>query len=335
MLEKCLICQFPAIKEHSQTNRDEFTFDCFRCGTYRVDGLFAAQIGEIEDQQIVANISGWLREHQNELLDIKRLNYLKKLKTPSVAEKGNKILTFLSEKYPMAGMKIDMSVAPLSEFYSNKSKEPRDMTEQLLEKIKNKAPLLSISWTQHHYELQYILEKYLEDSQHFILFEDNNVMITPAGWSHIEQLKKSNPNSELTFVAIEFSDDLLEYCDEYIFEGISLAGYKPERADKKEHNDLIDDKIASLIRQSRFIVADFTNNNRGVYYEAGFARGLGIPVICLCRKNDFESDETRVHFDIQHYDFILWEEENGERLVSRLQSRIEATIGKGNLSRSS
>jgi hypothetical protein len=260
--------------------------------------------------------------------------YLKKLKTPSVAEKGNKILTFLSEKYPMAGMKIEMSVAPLSEFFSKKSKNHLEMNENILEKVKNTAHLLSVSWTQHHHELQYILKKYLEDSQHFILFEGNNVMITPAGWAHVEQMKKSNLNSDLAFVAIEFSKDLLKYCDEYIFEGISLAGYKPERADKKEHNDLIGDKIASLIRQSRFIVADFTNNNRGVYYEAGFARGLGIPVICLCRKEDFESDDSKVHFDIQHYDFLLWEEGKGEMLVLRLQSRIEATIGKGSLNSS-
>jgi hypothetical protein len=74
MLEKCLICQFPADKGHNQTNKDEYSFDCFRCGTYRVDGLFLAQIGEIEDPQIVANISGWLREHQNELLNIQRFN---------------------------------------------------------------------------------------------------------------------------------------------------------------------------------------------------------------------------------------------------------------------
>jgi hypothetical protein len=41
------------------------------------------------------------------------------------------------------------------------------------------------------------------------------------------------------------------------------------------------------------LVADFTGQRGGVYWEAGFAQGLGIPVIRTCK-----SDELwKLHFD--------------------------------------
>jgi len=52
------------------------------------------------------------------------------------------------------------------------------------------------------------------------------------------------------------------------------------------HNEKICDKIVSEIRKSRLLVADFTDNRGGVYFEAGFAMGLSIPVIWMCRASD-------------------------------------------------
>ena len=41
----------------------------------------------------------------------------------------------------------------------------------------------------------------------------------------------------------------------------------------------------------------------GVYYEAGFAQGLGLPVIWTCRKDMIDY----VHFDTRHCAHIDWE----------------------------
>lgn len=54
------------------------------------------------------------------------------------------------------------------------------------------------------------------------------------------------------------------------------------------------------IRRSRFLVADFTHDKKqgargSVYYEAGFAHGLNIPVIFTAR------DGTKPHFDTSAY----------------------------------
>jgi nucleoside 2-deoxyribosyltransferase len=79
-------------------------------------------------------------------------------------------------------------------------------------------------------------------------------------------------------------------------------------------------QIIADIRRSKFLIADFTGHRGGVYFEAGFALGLGLPVIWTCRKEELD----KLHFDIRQYNFIDWETD-GE-LQERLTNRIRATI---------
>lgn len=68
-------------------------------------------------------------------------------------------------------------------------------------------------------------------------------------------------------------------------------------------------------------------NCGGVYYEAGFARGLGIPVISTCSKDTIDD----VHFDISQDNQILWE--TPKELRESLINRIAAVIGDGPLNK--
>ena len=92
------------------------------------------------------------------------------------------------------------------------------------------------------------------------------------------------------------------------------------RIDLKQHINKIDDEIIAEIRNSKFLIADFTGNRGGVYYEAGFAYGLGIPVIWTCKKEDI----SELHFDTRQYNHITWT--NSEDLYIQLVNRIKATI---------
>lgn len=78
----------------------------------------------------------------------------------------------------------------------------------------------------------------------------------------------------------------------------------------------------SEIKNSRFIVADFTEHKHGVYFEAGYALGLGVPVI-WCVRNDHLDD---AHFDTHQYQYILWE--TTDDLENQLFDFICAIIGK-------
>lgn len=85
-------------------------------------------------------------------------------------------------------------------------------------------------------------------------------------------------------------------------------------------NESIFDHIVASIRRSRFLIADLTEASSNVYWEAGFAYGLGMKVIYTCR----ESDKEKVKFNVQHNNIIFWKD--GEDLYEKLKSRIEAVI---------
>jgi nucleoside 2-deoxyribosyltransferase len=95
---------------------------------------------------------------------------------------------------------------------------------------------------------------------------------------------------------------------------------------KKEHINKIDDEIIAEIRRSAFVVADCTGHRQNVYFEAGFAIGLGLRVIWTCRKDQIKD----LHFDIRQYNCIDWK--TPAELAKKLQFRIEALFGQGPLS---
>ncbi len=330
MNDNCPICGSPTDYVDPVQNKDEYDVNCFRCGNYRIDGLFKAQLALgslVKNRTKLANISGWIRSHQNELITGDRLKQLSKLKTLTVSEKSDRLLKYAASRHPIAGEKFDLNVGQLSGILES-IENGKKLSENLIEPAKIVLPLLSVSWSQSSIELGFLLYRYLRDDKKYLIF-DKQTSITPAGWSHLESMNQLNPDSQIAFIAMKFEDDLLDYCDKYFYPGLYAAGYKPERINEYQHNTLVDDEIASLIRQSKFIVADFTGNSNGVYYEVGFARGLNIPIICLCRKNFFENNNNKVHFDLNHYQFILWEKNKGIEVTRALQLRIESTIGKG------
>tara|TARA_R110000744_G_scaffold221860_1_gene340856 strand:- start:371 stop:1183 length:813 start_codon:yes stop_codon:yes gene_type:complete len=153
-----------------------------------------------------------------------------------------------------------------------------------------------------------------------------DLAITLKGHLEVERAN-STPSGDHAFVAMWFAKQMDEVFEKAVDPAVRDCGYIPFRVDRKEHNNKIDDEIIAGIRKSSFLIADFTSEPNkprgGVYYEAGFAQGLGLPVIWTCRL-DLISD---VHFDTRQFNHITWESVSEFR--TKLTNRILATIGKG------
>ena len=150
-------------------------------------------------------------------------------------------------------------------------------------------------------------------------------IITVNGYERVAEQATKRDLSQC-FVAMWFDDSMKQAYEEGIKKAVEACGYTSMKIDEKQHLNKIDDEIIAEIRRSRFVVADFTHDAekgvRGsVYYEAGFAYGLGLPVIYSCHK-DLEKE---LHFDTRQYPHILWEKP--EDLYTRLTERIGAVIG--------
>ncbi len=147
-----------------------------------------------------------------------------------------------------------------------------------------------------------------------------NLRLDLAGWKHLTEISQKELRPNQAFVAMWFHNDLNEVWDNGLKPALEQTNYVPIRIDRTEHNDKIDDRIIAEIRKSGLLIADFTGQRGGVYFEAGFALGLGIPVIWTCRDSDVE----KLHFDTRQYNHIVWA--NSSDLREKLINRIEATL---------
>jgi hypothetical protein len=128
------------------------------------------------------------------------------------------------------------------------------------------------------------------------------------------------------FIAISFSGEAQQIIAA-IKKGISDAGFVPRVISDKEYNGQVVPEIFYEICQSSFVIMDSTYPNYGAYYEAGYAKGVKIPVIFTCRKDVFDSEVNPInkpHFDILQEKHIIWTDEAD--LTSKLKKRIEATM---------
>lgn len=149
---------------------------------------------------------------------------------------------------------------------------------------------------------------------------DIRFVLTPKGWERAESLRMTRPDSRQGFIAMWFDRDMGDALTDGFLPAIRDAGYEPVRVDMSEYNGPIDDRVIAEIRRSKFVVADVTGHRQAVYFEAGFAMALGLPVIFTCRADH----EQGCSFDTRQYNHIFWDSPGDLR--TRLRARIEATV---------
>ncbi len=300
----CPICQHEA-QTSSPNGLDGWHVNCPRCGNYKISRTAAVNLQAplAVSDRLVANASGWISEHQNELISTVTAERLLKLSTPSYEERKRKFLEYLNKHSESLGKKFEIS-KPV--FQS----------------------LVSASWCLDDREINFLISS--AESDALVKHDGNGVSLTAKGYDYLSQLNK-NSESQIGFCAMWFDGSVSHLWDKAIEPAIVSSGYQPLRIDKKEHVNRIDDEIFADIRRSRFVIADFTHGDNGVrggvYFEAGFAQGLGLPVIWTCREDMLAED--KLHFDIRQYNFIVWSENNLDEFCWGLQRRIEAILGRG------
>lgn len=292
-MTKCKICNSPAsVEEHVSHTK----VSCRRCGQYALTSIASKILGQLDHLEAV-KISGWLRENQGATISHEAIPFLKNLRMPTLGQKAEKILRYLAAEFPIPG---DQAI------------------------VREWEELKGVAWIVDDKEVRFLMNDYLFIETGFL--NESGMQISPKGWAHVDSLRQGNSASQVGFIAMWF-DKSVDQTWMAIEEAIRNSGYEPLRIDSKEHNNKIDDEIVAGIRRSKFLVADFTNHRGGVYFEAGLAMGLGLPVIWLCRKDDLE----KTHFDTRQYNHIPWEADKLDELSKALKNRIEATIGRGPL----
>lgn len=289
----CPICESHEASV-SQALNDCKAIRCPQCGSFLI-----SYHAEVNAKRIFERwkVSGWIREFlQQGTLDIETLQAAEESRPPALMHRVERVLRALYKRFP-----------PGFEFSSSDAYE-----------------LVAVGWCRNSGEARYLLEAVLCGELQYVEHRSSGAFrITPKGFLFLEGAFESE--THVGFCAMWFNTDVFPLWVDVIEPAIRSAGYDPLRIDNKEHNGKIDDEIMASIRASRFVVSDFTGNRGGVYYEAGFAHGLGLPVIFMCREGD------ELHFDVRQYNCIFWSSDKLDEARERLKNRILATLGQGPL----
>lgn len=152
-----------------------------------------------------------------------------------------------------------------------------------------------------------------------------SVTLTFPGWQRYEELRKGAPSGRRAFMAMQYGDARFSrIVDDFFRPAVAETGFELRRLDDEPRAGLIDDRLRVEIQSARFLIADLTHRNPGAYWEAGYAEGLGKPVIYTCEGSVFEKGGS--HFDTNHHLHVLWGEDDLAAAVARLKATIRATI---------
>ena len=146
-------------------------------------------------------------------------------------------------------------------------------------------------------------------------------LIVCFSWGIIS-LDQPNKSSKNIFVAFNFKEGLTEIFNTYVKEAIEELGfnYTIVTQDTTTQDKAISDEIIAKLKSSRIVIADFTNHRNSVYFEAGFAMGMKIPIIWTCQ----EGHEGDLSFDTRQYPHLVWKD--GEDLKKQIRDRIQVII---------
>jgi hypothetical protein len=145
-----------------------------------------------------------------------------------------------------------------------------------------------------------------------------------AGWQRYEALKHAQVEGRTAFMAMQFDSEMDRVVKDCFKPAVARTGFELRVLTDGQPAGSIDDQLRVALRTSRFVIADLTHDNNGAYWEAGFAEGLGRPVIYTCRKQKW--DATKSHFDTSHLNTIIWDPENLQDATTRLTATIRATL---------
>lgn len=318
----CPILEAPT-KIADPDGRDGAEIDSARAGgRYFISGTASAMLKSWDEPKKVL-LTSWLVEQRRlgvpcPEITSTTLDDVVKRRPLSVHRRADNLLRYLDAKSDLLGRVV--------KFYALDNSKAREAEYGLLAWTASRQISEVITLGEYCGEEGWIQHRATERagaSQNTL----HELMLRPGGYARLAELDGVNSRSNQAFVAMWFDDSMDATYNEGIAQAIRNAGYEPVRIDRKDHNNKIDDEIIAEIRRSRFLVADFTQGESGarggVYYEAGFAHGLNMPVIFTCHKGAIE----KVHFDTRQYNHIVWE--TPEELRDKLAKRIAATIGDG------
>ncbi len=266
----CLICKGKlANPSKANIRKDAHDFDCPNCGDFSLSGSLASMIRKSTyDERDLAVLSHAVRKAEREngrplvttyFADaVIRQSYL-----PNIEAQLENLVLYLGKSLPEAGATVSLDAANI---------------RAVLGCIRESAAGWLLEQAYDMRLIQGVPHKSLSTA-----FSVRDATLSISGWGEYSKLLSSGTRSKRAFMAMKFGDAELDTVFfDHFKPACDLAGFELLRLDDNPKAGLIDDRLRVDIKLSRFLVADLSHANNGAYWEAGYAEGLGRPVIYTC-----------------------------------------------------
>jgi hypothetical protein len=135
---------------------------------------------------------------------------------------------------------------------------------------------------------------------------------------------RENFEPNLVFVIMSFGGQSMDESYSAIKDECAKLGLKAARADENTGSGFIIKEIVDYIERAEFIVCDLTDERPNVYYELGYAHGVGnqpLNMLLVARVG------TALHFDIMPLRVRFYDSTEHLRTIisSNLQQMMELT----------
>lgn len=306
---KCPICDLPLVENGSSV--DAYQYICIRCGAFQLSGTVKATLeskfsGAEDIKRAVLSHAVRKMQRSTEwpmLNSHSCMQILEQSSLPKPTEQAQNLILWLGQTAEASDSVVIENCEALQAIIGGRKPE-------------------SVYYVASHLA-----------NQNFISYDrTDTAKSTPPlkfqmkfeGWDYYDQLQNESTDSRIVFMAMKFGDQELNSIVENVFRpAVAKTGFELRILTDFPKAGLIDDRLRVEIRRSRFLIADITHSNPGAYWEAGFAEGLGKPVIYTCKKDAFAAGAS--HFDTNHHLTVMWHEDT-KQVAEDLKATIRATL---------
>jgi len=289
---------------------DQRTLQCDVCGIFRVSGSLLASQLHPENPELTkiqrASLSHFIRSNQTPdnpplLMSDWFRTFVSQAKLPNPAIQAENIIRFVGDHLLNSGSKIEN--LPVG-FYAIIGAPNQEFAIELALELEKRGLLTCI------------------DANDDLL----NVGLSLSGWEHYEAEQKGRFSGKYGFIAMKFGDPNLDPFVDNILKPLIKDAISYDLVDLRNvaRAGIIDNIMRAQIRDAAFVLVDLTHDNYGAYWEAGYAEGLGKPVIYLCEKKKFE--EAKTHFDTNHCTTVCWSLEDTASFGSEIIATIRRSL---------
>jgi hypothetical protein len=312
----CLICDSP-VHDEGQESRLRY-YVCPRCGNWDLPGggpsisHLHGKLGDWDARSInlrsrLSHIvrrqqrsdGGWVRVPLDQIESWQLDSLL-----PRPSEQLDQLIIWIGERQPSYAESALLDVPAASAWIGSA--------------ITRRSPGAGVGWLLEQQADRLIL-KHGEERGAPLL------RLTISGWDRFEEMRRGRVASRTVLMAMKFGDDeLTRVVDQCFRPAVKRTGFELRTLADNQPTGLIDDQLRVALRTSRFIISDLTHGNNGAYWEAGFAEGLGHPVLYTCREAEWNAQKS--HFDTNHMNTIIWNVSKLDVAAERIAATIRATL---------